>query len=211
MQALALAHFDVNRGALDAERRREIRDTVQGLLDDLADHEDPPPDETETDRPSSPALPVLDADALAPAWRNRPVLCVAGRGPLDEAAALLLAQLLERHGIGARVASCEAASAANVMELEAEGVEIAVASYLDARSLTNARYLVRRLRRRLPRASVICAFWTMTPEQVQHRDAASATAADEIVTTLREALERILDQARRAAEASTAEARSAAE
>jgi predicted PurR-regulated permease PerM/methylmalonyl-CoA mutase cobalamin-binding subunit len=196
LQALALAQTDVNRGTLDPERRRSIRDMVEGLIVDLADHEDVEPDGEE--RAGAP--PVLETDSLAPEWRERPVLCVAGRGPLDEAAGLLLAQLLERHGIGARLVPAEAASPSNLFQLAPAGVQVVFVSYLDARSLTNARYLVRRLRRRMPDAKVIVAFWTMTPEQAEQRDVLAATGADEIATSLRGALQAIIDMARRAAE-----------
>jgi hypothetical protein len=211
LQALALGQTDVNRGVLDVEHRQAIRDTVEGLVTDLADHEDAPPAPPEEEaEPPAPALPVLTEDTVAPAWRQTPVLCVAGRGPLDEAAGLLLAHLLERHGIGARVIPSEAASPANLFQLDTAGVQLVCASYLDARSLTNARYLVRRLRRRMPQAKVMAAFWTMTPEQAEHRDALAATGADEIATSLRDALERILDLAQRPAEEPAAASRTAA-
>lgn len=205
LQALALAQYDVNRGALDQERRRLIRDTVGDLCAELADHEDVPAEGQE--RPSP---PVVDASRLPPEWREKPVLCVAGRGPLDEAAGLLLADLLQRQGLGARVVPCEAALPANLAGLDATGVQVVCASYLDARSLTNARYLVRRLRRRIPSAHVIAAFWTMTPEQASQRNAAATTGADEVVTSLQDALARILARAESAAEGSGA-VRSAAE
>lgn len=209
LQALALAQADLNRGALDPERRRAIRDTVEELVMDLADHEDAPPND---DQPHAPPLPVLDKEALPPEWRQTPVLCIAGRGPLDEAAALLLAQLLEKHGVGARVVPCEAALPSNIAQLDPTGVQLVCASYLDARSLTNARSLVRRLRRRLPRAKVMVAFWTMTPEQAEQREVAATTGADEVVMSLRDALQRILELAQRAAQKPPdAAARSAAE
>jgi hypothetical protein len=212
LRALALAQFDVNRGALDPEQRAAIRDTVAGLVADLDDHEDAPP-EPEEDRPQAPSLPVLEESALAPEWRQTPVLCVAGRGPLDEAAGLLLAHLLEKHGIGARVVPCEAASPANLFQLDPAGVQLVCASYLDGRSLTNARYLVRRLRRRMSQATVIAAFWALTPEQAEKREALATTGADEVVTSLRDALARILDRAQSASSggASAPEVRPAAE
>ena len=50
--------------------------------------------------------------AAAPAWRSdTPVLCIAGRGPLDAAASEMLAQLLAKHGLGARVVDHQAVAA----------------------------------------------------------------------------------------------------
>lgn len=65
------------------------------------------------------ALPsVLSQEELAPGCRETAVLCIAGRGSLDEAAAAMLAQLLEKHGIGARVVASEEVSVANLVRLE---------------------------------------------------------------------------------------------
>src|SRR5690606_3919276 len=194
-----------NRGALDQERSRLIRDTVADLCAELADHENDPAEVQERPSPS-----VIDADQLPPEWRQKPALCVAGRGPLDEAVGLLVVGLLERHRLGARFVPCEAALPANLAGLDAMGVQVVCASYLVARSLTNARYLVRRLRRRIPAAHVIAAFWTMTPEQASQRNAAATTGADEVVTSLQDALARILARAESAVEGSGA-VRSAAE
>ena len=41
---------------------------------------------------------------LAPEWQTEtPVLCIAGHGALDELAARMLAQLLGKHGLKARI------------------------------------------------------------------------------------------------------------
>ncbi len=42
------------------------------------------------------------------------MLCVAGRGPLDEAAALLLVDMLDKYGVGARVVSSDQVAAAQI-------------------------------------------------------------------------------------------------
>jgi hypothetical protein len=99
--------LDVNRGALGDERRVQIKEALQEVIDDLADHTDPsPPSAVDRDEVAEP--PASPRDDLAPAWHERAVLCIAGRGSLDEAAAAMLAQLLEKQRIGARVVSSEA-------------------------------------------------------------------------------------------------------
>ena len=119
----AVTQLDVNRGRLDHERRVQIKEAVQGVIDDLADHTDPSPASVaEVDRTAqSLASP---GDELPPAWREKAVLCIAGRGLLDEAAAAMLAQLLERQGIGARVVSSEEVSAANMFRLDVTGAQM---------------------------------------------------------------------------------------
>jgi hypothetical protein len=130
------------------------------------------------------------------------VLCVAGRGSLDEAAAAMLAQLLEKHGIGARVVPSEAVSVANLPRLDVTGVQMACLSCLEPSSITNARYLVRRLRRRLPQAKIVDGFWTLTAQEAEERDdALAATRADLVVTSLRQAVEQVVNAAKEAANA----------
>jgi hypothetical protein len=129
------------------------------------------------------------------------VLCVAGRGSLDEAAAAMLAQLLEKHWIGARVVPSEAASVANLFRLDVTGVQMACLSYLEPGSFTNARYLARRLRRRLPQAKIVAGFWTLTAQEAEARDALAATRTDRVVTSLRQAVEQAVNAVKGAAAA----------
>src|ERR1700724_1985914 len=108
----AVTQLDVNRGRLDHERRVQIKEAVQGVIDDLADHTDPSPASVaDGDKAADPT--ASPGDELAPAWRENAVMCIAGRGSLDEAAAAMLAQLLEKQGIGARLVSSEEVAAAN--------------------------------------------------------------------------------------------------
>ena len=108
IKGLALAQLDVNRGALDHAHRVRIKEAVEWVIDDLSDHDDASSPVLEEGATEVRALPsVLSPEELAPGWRETAVLCVAGRGSLDEAAAAMLAQLLEKRGIGARVAPFE--------------------------------------------------------------------------------------------------------
>ncbi len=121
-RALMLAQSDVNRGVLDPLRQSRIRDAIKGLVANLAERKD------EGARGAD--LPENWRDAALP-----PVLCVAGRGPLDEAAALLLVDMLSKYGIAARVVSSDEASAANIRDLSCEGVRLTL------RLLSGARHL----------------------------------------------------------------------
>ena len=198
---LALAQLDVNRGALDHAHRVRIKEAVEWVIDDLSDHDDaasPAIEEGLTEMAAPPS--VLLPEELAPSWREKGVLCVAGRGSLDEAAAML-AQLLEKRGIGARVVPSEAVSVTNLFRLDVTGVQMACLSYLEPGSFNNARYLVRRLRRRLPQAKIVDGFWTLTAQEAQERDALGATRADCVVTSLRQAVQQVVNTAKDAASA----------
>jgi predicted PurR-regulated permease PerM len=142
---LTLAQLDVNRGVLGHEHRVLIKEAVDGVVDNLADHAPwPVPKEGENRGGLMP--PIFISEQLPPPWQGTAVLCVAGRGSLDEATAAMLAQLLQKHGIGARVVPSEAVSVPNLFRLDVTGVQMAFLCYLEPGSFSNPRYLVRRLR-----------------------------------------------------------------
>jgi hypothetical protein len=87
------------------------------------------------------------------------VLCIAGRSAIDEAAAIMLGQLSTAHGLSARVEPAEALSTTNIFRLETSGVAIVCLVYLDAVAPAHMRYAVRRLRRKLPQATIILGCW----------------------------------------------------
>jgi hypothetical protein len=197
IKGLALAQLDVNRGTLNHEQRVRLKAAIDDIIDDLSDHEDASVAVLkEGERVVVPLAPALSPAELLPSWHGKPVLCVAGRGSLDEASAAMLAQLLEMHGIGARVVPREAVSAANLGQLDVTGVQMACVCYLEPGTFGNARYLVRRLRRRLPKAKIIAGFWTLTTEQAERQHAVTATGADLVVTLMQQAVEQVVAAAK---------------
>jgi predicted PurR-regulated permease PerM len=179
VKGLALAQLDVNRGELDHARRLRIKEAVDAVIDDLSDHAAPL---TEDD-------PATDSDAGG--GSQNVVLCVSGRGSLDEAVAAMLGQLLGKAGIGVRVVASGAVTALNLTRLDVIGVRMVFVSYLEPGDFTNARYLVRRLRRRLPDALIVAGFWTLSEADALAREAARETTADLVVTSLRQAIDRV--------------------
>jgi hypothetical protein len=115
LPALRLAQGDVERGVLDLAQSERIG-VISEVIDDLSDKEDRMPAESTTDAEANAALesvgeapadlPSVDKTALATLWKtSTPAVCVGARGPLDEGAAIMVAQLLQKHGIPARVKS----------------------------------------------------------------------------------------------------------
>ena len=183
-RALMLAQTDVNRGVLDPLRQSRIRDAIKGLIVNLADRED---------------QAALGAE-LPQSWREasrEPVLCVAGRGPLDEAATLLLVDMLGKYGIAARVVSSDETSATNIRELSCEGVQLTCVSYLEPGTFKNARYQVRRLRKRMPGVPVMALFWGLAGDNTRYLDGIEATECDIVTSGLKETVQHILAFARR--------------
>jgi len=205
MKGLQLAANDALRGALSADKVERIMDNVQSLVADLADHDDREPhpdDKAAADTVASlaeralpaPEAPKSDAPAeleLAPNWRGKaPVLCLAGKGPLDEAASSMLAQLLGKHGLGTRVAPHGAASRRSIDTLNPEGVAMVCLSYLEiSGSPANLHYLMRRLRQRLPGVPILVGLWPSAQDDIDDKRTRNVVAADFYASSLKEAVD----------------------
>jgi hypothetical protein len=200
IRGLALAQLDVNRGMLDHDQRVRIKGAVDAVIDNLCDI---PAAGSGASAAGVPA-PTLSAEELAPNWRGTPVLCVAGRGSLDEASAAMLAQLVQKHGIGARVVPAASVSPPNLFALDVADVQMAYLCYLEPGSFTNPHYLVRRLRRKLPKATIIGGFWTLKTDEADERGALAKTGADLVATRLLQAVAQATAAARAAAGADPA-------
>jgi predicted PurR-regulated permease PerM len=198
IRGLALAQLDVNRGMLDHDHRVRIKGAIDAVIDNLCDHDDVPSAGSGASDEAVPA-PMFSAAELAPSWQGTPVLCVAGRGSLDEASAAMLAQLLQKHGIGARVVPSPAVSPPNLFALDATGVQMAFLCYLEPGSFANPHYLVRRLRRKLPKAMIVGGFWTLKADEADQRNALAKTGADLIATFLQQAVAQVTAAASQAA------------
>jgi len=214
LKGLQLAANDSLRGVLSDDQLRNIQDAIDGVVVDLADHDDKDPASPKPDRGNAPVSPTVSAPQilpaptgtvghLAPEWSgSAPVLCVAGRGPLDEAACTMLVQLLGKHGLRARVVSQDAASRAYINSLDVGGVAMVCISYLEASgSPSPLRYLMRRMRQRLPGAPILVGLWQADASLLTDERLRAAVGADHYVTTLREAVNACLAAVHAASEA----------
>ncbi len=195
LKGLVLAQADADRGVLDDGRCTGIKALIEGLIQNLSDYGGPVfailRDRGQDGGEQTNAVPV----DLSEEWLDRPVLCVAGRSTLDEAAALLLADLISKCGIGVRLISGEEASSAYIQKLDPSGVRMICLSYLETGSGTNAHYLMRRLRRRIPGAGTIAGFWGISDDS-RFLDAVEVAGCD-VVTTFSVAMNHILATAGR--------------
>ncbi|WP_424135995.1 AI-2E family transporter [Roseomonas chloroacetimidivorans] len=160
LPGLSLAQGDAARGALNRARLDVLRTRVDGLLDDLSDHEDAEAVAVNgpVERAGGEEAEKLEDWEAPPDWRMPgAVLCVAGRGRLDEQATVMLVQVLTLKGFGAMALSNDALR--QVVPAQA-GVQAVVLSALDKGSgAASARYAMRRLRRRFPGALLVAGVW----------------------------------------------------
>src|SRR4029450_7264350 len=97
----------------------------------------------------------------------------------------MLAQLLEKHGLGARVEGADAIASSNILRLETSGLAMVCLSYFNASSPAHMRYTIRRIRRRLPQAQILLGSWRTDAAPTILRDTAKS---DAVATSLREAV-----------------------
>jgi predicted PurR-regulated permease PerM len=169
LEGLKLAEADAQRGLLNEERMHRIRDAVAEIADDLNTHKDNLElvEEGGTEPEGESPLAQLDKAEGVPAiavlperWRNgHPVLCIPGIGLLDEAVAILVAQLVERRGIGARAEQPEALSLSRILSLETKNVVLICLCYVGRATSAQIGYAIRRIRRKAPDAFILlCLF-----------------------------------------------------
>jgi predicted PurR-regulated permease PerM len=140
LKALEIGNSDARRGALDDDRALKVKESTAALIQNLSDVK------TED---------AARAMARPPASAGTTVLCVGGRGALDEAAALLLVSLLEKADVNARLAT--AAEASDVGPGEHDDITAVCVCYLDPANSARAPYLLKRIKRRIPDAMPVAA------------------------------------------------------
>ena len=209
LKGLRLAAADIQRGALPPDRITQINATIHDLVQDLEGYDDLDPapggkDEelagTQREDRQTPITPPPEGSAPSYAgrpiaWQNdSPVLCLAGRGPLDETASQMLAQLLGKHGLGATVAASARVAGAEIQTLDPAGIAMVCVCYLElSGNPVRLRYLLRRLRERLPGVLLMVGLWPVDYESAADLEMRQHVGADFYVSSLSEAVATCLD------------------
>jgi predicted PurR-regulated permease PerM len=182
--ALRLAENDRQRSTTDIGYRRLVASTATCVVEEVADHvreSGPGPDE------GAQAGDIRSE----PGERQASVLCVAGRTELDQAAAAMLAQVLEERGIGAKVLPPIAVTQGALGQLDVTSAEVVCLSYLHPQPQVFARYICRRLRRRAPYLKLIVCCWNSPPHSGHTEDMARQMAADAVIVSLETCVEQV--------------------
>jgi len=206
IKGLHLASADVRRGVVTGPQLERIRESVAELVLSLNDHEDVEPEakaesqsvgarmmrlspaEQKLPRDAPPPLP--DPALLPDSWRqDGSVLCIAGRGPLDEISANLLAQILRKHGFGTRVVPHQAVTRREVGTLDATGARMLCVCSVELQgSPSNLRFLLQRLQRRAPDAPMLVGVWQDDDPALRDEELRKTLGAQFLVGSLRDAV-----------------------
>ena len=166
LKGLRLAEVDNRLGHLNEERLDRIVATVGELVADLETHHDVEAANVTTSDVGSNlgALVAIEqtGDKSMPVpekWRSpRSVLCIPGSTKLDEAAALILAQIMRRRGFGAAAEKADALSMSKFFSLDLADTSLVCVCYVDRPSSAKIQYAVRRLAKKSSSAGILLAF-----------------------------------------------------
>ena len=176
LRGLQMAANDSVRGVLTDDQLAHIQNAIGAVVTDLANQAD---EGTRVPDGASPGT----------------VLCVGGRGPLDEAACAMLAQILAKRGLHARVVSRDAVARGAIDTLDVSGVGVICVSYLETTgSLSGLRYLMRRLNARAPGVPTLVGLWQADVTVMQEERLKSVIDVDHTTTTLRAAVDACLER-----------------
>ncbi len=128
--------------------------------------------------------------AVAPAWAAEGgVLCIPGRGQLDDLAATMAAQVLRQHGFGARVEPNASLGAGAAQARGPGAARLCCLSVLEEGSTPSSiRYFLRRIRRTMPDATVIVGLWHTAGGSPMLAALRAEGPGETIVTSLGEAV-----------------------
>lgn len=184
--ALLLGEQDRERGVMGDEQRRQLADSAMKLvanLDDSAQQEAEEEDGEQataadekaadkktneknkaSEKNSGEAKPagedVKEEEIDLPDGSGIAVLCAGGRGELDDAAAAMLAQVLEVQGASVSKTSFTELEPLAIRRLDLESIDSVVIGFLNRQSTRHARFMVRRLKRIQPKLRVGIVFWS---------------------------------------------------
>ncbi len=146
MRGLALAQADLSRDTLAFERLEAIHRQIEALLSTLAVGQ---------------GGAGAQKRAAPPEWQaDGAVLCIPGRGQLDDLAATMAVQVLQDAGFAARSESNAILGTGREEPAQLGDVRLCCLSVLEqGSSASGIRYLLRRIQRRMPNAAIVVCLW----------------------------------------------------
>jgi predicted PurR-regulated permease PerM len=118
------------------------------------------------------------------------VVCIGGKWEIDSIACEMLAHALALDGIPAAQRREGIVTARHVSNLDLDGIEVICLSYFSREPAAAIKSFCRRLRQRWPDRKIVLALWN-APEDLLELATIRALGADEVVTSIHEAVRRI--------------------
>lgn len=205
LEGIRLAGADARKGLLEEDRAVRIKETVAEVVDDLSSHVDtnserlaPEADVSGLSQLTKAEMePGRGTDVLPAEWGEARVLCLPGMGHLDEAVALIVAQVLRKRGFGVRAEQADALSVSRIFTLDTSGISAICVCYIENASAAQIGYAVRRLRRKVPDAFILIALLAGRDLAEDKELLREASHADAIEISLEDVRDCLVGQARR--------------
>ena len=154
--------------ASTAQHRHRVVIGMDALIDDIAEQHPGAPD------------------------AGRPIaVCIGAKWEVDTLAARMLAHALSRENLPAEPRPAATVSADYIARLDLKGAQVVLLSYFSPDPKVPARHFCRRLRRRWPDVHIILGLWN-APAELLGEDACKELGADAVVTSVNEAVIRIV-------------------
>lgn len=183
MKGLELAARDAARGVLTPEQKTDIRDTVAVLVAELDRREAEVPDDE-----------ALRPEEVPPVWKqDGAVLCVTGRSFVDEPACAILAQLLNKRGIGTRIVPFSDLARIRIDAFDPGPARmVCIVSLAINGEPAHLRRLVGRLKQRMPDLPVAVGLWQADHEILTDETQRNAIGADAHASSLNAMVDAVL-------------------
>jgi len=188
--ALSLAEDDRHRGKLDEAREQFIFKTTRLLIEDFAERSE---ELVAGDNRSRGQKNAPTSDNVAPS-DELTALCIPARDEVDEIAAQMLVQLLNKRGFSAKASPSSSLASESLEEVAKERPLVACVVAVPPLGYMHVRYLCRRLRAEFPDQKLVAAILTEHDvEEVKKRQ--PGITADDVASSLKQALTEILSLA----------------
>ncbi|WP_376784962.1 AI-2E family transporter [Agrobacterium cavarae] len=148
--ALKLGELDRQRGVMTEAQIALFASTTQTLIGNLAEIAIEEEAERDVSVPDEAAQVEATENPAATETKRKSVLCIGGRGAMDDAAASMIAQALAIQGATVSQAEHSMVSGTTINLLPLSGIDTVVIAFLNAGSRAHARQAVRRLKRQKP-------------------------------------------------------------
>jgi predicted PurR-regulated permease PerM len=178
---LTAAATDARAERIDPDQLIQVEQSMRDIIEDLGTRPAVPAAVASTTPDSAVSVtPALVSDCR--------VYCLPARAERDELAAAMLVHLLRQQGFGAQFASAKLAAGEMPEVVEKADVDVVCISVVSPSTVIHARYLCLKLRERLPRQKIVIGLWGITEGVTESARRLRVSGADEVVTTLGDAV-----------------------
>lgn len=186
---LTAVENDAREERLEAAQLSYVQQSMRDIIEDLGTRPTLPakkvaPAKTETSACEAPVTALM----LGPDCR---VYCLPARADRDELAGTMLVQLARQEGFGAQNAPSQLVAGELLGLTEKADVDVVCISVVAPSTVIHARYLCLKLRAVLPKLKIVVGLWGETEGLTEATKRLRESGADEVVTTLADALVQI--------------------